>query len=75
MQDGATARYSKSVRNCLNGYYPGRWTGPESQIAWCARSPDLNPIIFGMGNIKSFIYADFINNPEELQILSNHFGT
>jgi len=54
--DGASAHFSRHVREFLNAHYPDRWMGRGGPILWPARSPDLNVLdYFLWGHIKSLV--------------------
>jgi hypothetical protein len=53
MHDGASAHYSRAVRDVLNNPYNGRCIGTWGPTAWPPRLPDLKPWIFTRGTPKS----------------------
>lgn len=65
-QDGAPPHYTLEVRAWLDANYPG-WIGRGGDVAWPARSPDLNPMDFYVwGYLKDHVYATPVNNEVEL---------
>ena len=67
MHDGASAHYSRPVREYLIRSFRRRWIGRGSEYSWPARSPDLNPLDFYFwGHLKSLVYNDIIHTREEL---------
>ena len=57
MQDQAPPHYASSVREFLNKKFPSRVISRGCDIAWPARSPDLNPLDFWFwGMLKAKIY-------------------
>jgi len=68
MHDGAPPHFSLAVREYLNQMYQERWIGRGGPVAWPPRSPDLNPLDFFIwGYLKSLVYAEPINNLEQLE--------
>lgn len=67
-QDGAPPHFATSVRTWLNNSFPRRWIGRCGEIAWPARSPDLNPLDFYFwGYLKTLVYQIPVNTREELK--------
>jgi hypothetical protein len=50
--NGCPAHNAIVARNVLNRIYPGRWIGRGRLRTWPARSPDLTPLDFFVGNSK-----------------------
>lgn len=50
-QDGAPAHFGINVRNFLSETFPNRWIGRRGSVEWPARSPDLTPLDFFIGDI------------------------
>ncbi|KAJ8888692.1 hypothetical protein PR048_008184 [Dryococelus australis] len=46
LHDGAPAHFLITVQRQLNTVFHGRWIGRGGQVAWPARSPDLNLVDF-----------------------------
>jgi hypothetical protein len=76
-QDGAPAHFALSVRNVLNGHFPGRWidrgspTSP-APMPWPPRSPDLTTpdnSLWGIikGRVAARRYNNNNNNNEDLR--------
>lgn len=65
--DGAPAHYGREVTQYLNQTFAERWIGRGAPISWPARSPDLNPLDYGMwGWLKSDVYQVKVNTRDEL---------
>lgn len=65
--DGAPAHFAVNVRNHLNNAFPNSWIGRGGPIPWPPRSPDLNPLDFGVwGFSKSLVYETPVDTEEEL---------
>jgi hypothetical protein len=68
--DGAPPHFARAVRNHLNEVFPNRWIGrgQEAPVLWPPRSPDLNPLDFGVwGAMKDFVYMVSIQNEQHLR--------
>ncbi|EZA47395.1 hypothetical protein X777_16282, partial [Ooceraea biroi] len=48
---GCPAHNARVARTVLHEMFPERWIG-RGHISWPARSPDLNPLDFFVGNVK-----------------------
>ncbi|KAJ4426788.1 hypothetical protein ANN_26587 [Periplaneta americana] len=58
LHDGAPAHFSRTARRYLDRRFPDRWVDRGGQIAWPARSPDLNPLVFYLwGHLKLLVYS------------------
>lgn len=67
MQDGAPPHFSNQVRIYLNTLFHERWIGRGSPFPWPARSPDFNPLDFGIwGAMKDLVYKNPINTHAQL---------
>lgn len=67
MQDGAPPHYTREVRTYLNINFSERWIGRGSHFPWPARSPDFNPLDFGVwGAMKQLVYKNPINTRNQL---------
>jgi hypothetical protein len=67
MYDGASAHFSRAVRDVLNNTYHGRWIGRGGPNAWLPRSPDLNPLEFYLWeDLKTIVYAAPVDKEEAL---------
>jgi hypothetical protein len=67
MHDGATAHFSRAVRNGLCNTYHDLWIGRGGPTAWPPRSPDLNPLDFYLWrHLKPLVYAAPVDNEEAL---------
>jgi hypothetical protein len=73
MQDGAPPHFTHQVRTYLNQHFPERWIGRGSIFPWPPRSPDFNPLDFGVwGTMKEIVYKNTINTRVQLwQEISN----
>ncbi|EZA56990.1 hypothetical protein X777_03174 [Ooceraea biroi] len=49
---GCPAHNARVARTVLHEMFPERWIGRGGYISWPARSPDLNPLDFFVGNVK-----------------------
>ena len=62
-QDGASAHYSKKVRDWLD-----RWMGRAGPIPWPARSLDLTPLEFWLwGYLKDHVYGQQLSTLQQLR--------
>jgi hypothetical protein len=67
MHYGASALFSRAVRDVLNNAYYDRWIGRGGPTAWPPRSPDLSPLDFyPWGTPKIPVYAAPVDNEEAL---------
>jgi hypothetical protein len=82
MHDGASAHFSRAVRNVLNNSYHDRWIDRGGPTAWppCS-TPDLNPLDFYVrGHLNTLVYAALVDNKEThgivdaCQTISNYPG-
>lgn len=75
MHDGAGPHYSLIVREHLDKTYQN-WIGKGGNIAWPARSPDLNPLdFFYWGYCKDTIYrGNTVENVEDLRLRIQNFA-
>lgn len=70
MHDGAPAHYTNNVRTCLSDNF-GSWIGrgEGAEIAWPARSPDLNPLDFFLWSfVRSKAYRIQPDSIEDLKL-------
>lgn len=66
--DGAPPHTGRNVTAWLNNNFNERWIGRNGPVPWPARSPDLNILdFFFWGSLKQLVYAEQINNVEQLQ--------
>ena len=73
MQDGAPLHYASSVREFLNKNFPSRVISRGRDIAWPARSPDLNPLDFWFcGMLKAKIYHH--STPHSLELTTEDYA-
>ncbi|EZA48430.1 hypothetical protein X777_13772 [Ooceraea biroi] len=49
---GCPAHNARVARTVLHEMFPEHWIGRGEHISWLARSPDLNPLDFFVGNVK-----------------------
>ena len=54
--DGAPSHCTRHVMQILNDTFPNRWIGRGNTINWPPRSPDLTPLDFLWGLMKSEVY-------------------
>ena len=67
-QDGAPPHYATTVRQFLDGAFPGCWIGRAGPITWPARSPDLTPCdYFLWGYVKHEVYKTRIQSLNHLE--------
>lgn len=67
MQDGAPPHYTRTVRSYLDNNFPERWIGRGSHFPWPPRSPEFNPLDFGVwGAMKQHVYKNVINTRNQL---------
>ena len=66
-QDGAPPHFELIVRQYLDQTFPGQWIGRRGSIEWPPRSPDLSPLDFLRGHLKTKIYATQPTSLEHLQ--------
>jgi hypothetical protein len=67
MHDGASAHFSRAVRQVLNNTYHDRWIGRGGPTAWPPPSPDLNPLHFYLWrHLKTLVYAAPVDNEKTL---------
>lgn len=50
-QDGAPPHFAREVRQFLDEVFPEKWIGRRGPIEWPARSPDMTPMDFFIGDI------------------------
>ena len=74
MQDGAPPHYALIVRDYLRMAFNNQVIGRGFNIAWPARSPDLNVMDFYFwGHGKDKVYARKPNNLNELELYIEDF--
>jgi hypothetical protein len=67
MHDGASAHFSRAVRDVLSNTYHDRWIGRGGLTTWSPRSPDLNPLDFYLWKyLRTRVYAAPVDNDEAL---------
>ncbi|EZA46824.1 hypothetical protein X777_01144 [Ooceraea biroi] len=49
---GCPAHNARVAPTVLHETFPEHWIGRGGHISWPARSPDLNPLDFFVGNVK-----------------------
>ena len=65
--DGASAHFSRNVRNHLDVRFGQQWIGRGGPVCWPARSPDLSCLDFFLfGHMKTLVYETPVDNAEEL---------
>ena len=65
--DGAPPHWGLDVRAVLNAEFPGRWIGRGGPTPWPPRSPDLTPLDFFLGFIKSQVFETPVDNLPQLR--------
>jgi hypothetical protein len=66
MHDEAPAHFSMYARKYLNDVFPARWIGRGGSLFWPARSPDLNPLDFFVGNLRCLVYETPVEREDDL---------
>ena len=66
--DGAPSHYTRHVMQHVNDTFPRRWIGRGSTINWPPRSPDLTPLHFLWGLMKSEVYRKKVATRDELLV-------
>jgi hypothetical protein len=67
MRDGASAHFSRAVRDVPSNTYHNRWIGREGLTACPPRSPDFNPLhIYLWRHLKALVYAAPVDNQDAL---------
>lgn len=62
LQDGAPSHFILAVRRYLNETFPDMWIGLDGPILWASRSPDINPVDFFWGLVRSLGYETPTND-------------
>jgi len=60
--DGAPPHYTRQEREFLNESFPNRWLGRGGPIAWPPRPPDLTPMDYLWGHMKTLVYKPKVNS-------------
>jgi hypothetical protein len=66
MHDGASAHFTRDVKQFLDSHYPDRWIGQNRLMLWPLWSPDLNRPTSTWGHLKGIVYTKSVNMHDEL---------
>jgi len=55
------------VREYLNESFPNRWLGHGGPVAWPPRSPDLTPLYYVWGHMKTLVYEAKVDSRAALR--------